>query len=190
MIKQNSCLVIVDVQNDFCPGGALAVSEGDEVVPVLNSWVKRFKAAKLPVAYTQDWHPKDHCSFAQNGGIWPVHCVQGTSGADFHKDLMIEGEVFRKGFLKDREAYSGFDATLEGKPDSPTLGQWLKEKGIERIYVGGIATDYCVKATVLDGLDQGFKVTLIRSGVRAVNVNPGDGERAIREMIQKGAEVL
>ena len=189
MIAKDSCLVIVDVQNDFCPGGALAVPEGDEVIPKINSWVKRFQEAKLPVVYTQDWHPKNHCSFRENGGIWPPHCVQGTRGAELHPDLIMDGTIFRKGFLPDKEAYSGFDGTLEGKPGNPALGQWLRENGVKRLYVGGLATDYCVKATVLDGLKQGFQVILIRQGVRAVNVNLGDGDRVIEEMVRSGAEV-
>lgn len=189
MIAKDSCLVIVDVQNDFCPGGALAVPGGDEVIPEINFWVKRFQEAKLPVVYTQDWHPKKHCSFQENGGIWPPHCVQGTRGVELHPDLIIDGTIFRKGFLPDKEAYSGFDGTLEGKPGNPALGQWLRENGVKRLYVGGLATDYCVKATVLDGLKQGFQVILIRQGVRAVNVNLGDVDRAIEEMIRSGAEV-
>ena len=189
MIAKDSCLVIVDVQNDFCPGGALSVPGGDEVIPKINSWVKRFQEAKLPVVYTQDWHPKNHCSFRENGGIWPPHCVQGTRGAELHPDLIMDGTIFRKGFLPDKEAYSGFDGTLEGKPGNPALGQWLRENGVKRLYVGGLATDYCVKATVLDGLKQGFQVILIRQGVRAVNVNLGDGDRAIEEMVRSGAEV-
>ena len=189
MIAKDSCLVIVDVQNDFCPGGALSVPGGDEVIPKINSWVKRFQEAKLPVVYTQDWHPKNHCSFRENGGIWPPHCVQGTRGAELHPDLIMDGTIFRKGFLPDKEAYSGFDGTLEGKPGNPALGQWLRENGVKRLYVGGLATDYCVKATVLDGLKQGFQVILIRQGVRAVNVNLGDGDRVIEEMVRSGAEV-
>ena len=189
MIAKDTCLVIVDVQNDFCPGGALAVPGGDEVIPVINSWIRRFQEAGSPIAYTQDWHPKNHCSFRENGGIWPPHCVQRTRGAEFHPDLVVDGTIFRKGFLPDKEAYSGFDGTLDGKLGNPALGQWLRENGVKCLYVGGLATDYCVKAAVLDGIKEGFQVILIRQGIRAVNVNTGDGDRAIEEMVESGAQV-
>ncbi len=201
-------LVIVDVQKDFCQGGALAVKEGDQVVPVLNRWISSFVARGLPVAYTQDWHPKGHCSFSDQGGVWPAHCVQGEEGAAFHPALdcsCLDPEdahgghdprpdsvaaVFRKGFLRDKEAYSGFDGRLNGQKDALTLGQWLRSNGVTKIYVGGLATDYCVKATLLDGIKSGFDAALIEDGVRAVNVSPSDGERAIGEMAKEGAEVV
>jgi nicotinamidase/pyrazinamidase len=185
-IGEGDCLVVVDVQNDFCPGGALGVAEGDQVVPVLNAWIREFHKKGLPVIYTQDWHPQDHCSFAGNGGIWPPHCVQGTKGADFHPDLVVQGEICRKGFVTDAEAYSGFDGRVGGL-DGPTLGTWLKQRAVARIFVGGLATDYCVKATVLDGIGNGLEVAVLRDGIRAVNVNEGDGEKAIAEMAGAGA---
>ena len=189
-----AALVVVDVQNDFCPGGALAVPRGDEVVPVLNRWVEAFTAAGRPVVYTQDWHPAGHISFRERGGPWPVHCVQGTPGAAFHPDLVVQGVVFRKGFDREREAYSGFDGALargEGAVDPGTgLAGWLRQQGVRRLYVGGLATDYCVRATVLDGLASGFEVAVLVPAVRAVDVKPGDGERALREMQDKGARLV
>ncbi|MFO7275307.1 MAG: nicotinamidase [Bacillota bacterium] len=189
-----AALVIVDVQNDFCPGGALAVPRGDEVVPVLNGWVEAFTAAGRPVVYTQDWHPEGHISFRERGGPWPVHCVQGTRGADFHPGLAVRGTVFRKGFDRDREAYSGFDGALargeRGVDPGTGLAGWLRERGVRRLYVGGLATDYCVRATVLDGLAAGFEVSVLIPAVRAVDVEPGDGDRALREMQEKGARLV
>lgn len=191
--EPDAALIVVDVQNDFCPGGALAVKDGDAVVPVLNEWIRRFAAAGRPVVYTQDWHPADHCSFKEQGGIWPVHCVQGSPGADFHKDLVVQGVVFRKAFSRDKEGYSGFDGRLSGGGDleaQPDLASWLKERGVRKVYVGGLATDYCVRATVLDALRHGFEAVLIRNGSRAVNVSPGDEEKAVAEMQAAGAAVI
>ncbi|GAB6876688.1 bifunctional nicotinamidase/pyrazinamidase [Thermaerobacter litoralis] len=186
-----AALVVVDVQNDFCPGGALAVPAGDQVVAPLNRWIAAFRAAGRTVVYTQDWHPQDHVSFRARGGPWPVHCVQGTPGAAFHPALRVEGTVFRKGFDPDREAYSGFDGALaEGERDvrpEVTLADWLRERGVRHLYVGGLATDYCVRATVLDGLREGFQVTVLVPAVRAVDVTPGDGQRALAEMEARGA---
>lgn len=199
--NEKRALVVVDVQKDFCPGGALAVPGGDDVVTALNGWIRRFVQDGLPVAFTLDWHPAGHCSFRSSGGIWPAHCVQDQPGSAFHAELLVPQAalreagaepsvgVFRKGFLLDGEAYSGFDGRLNGEADGPTLGEWLKAQGIGRICVGGLATDYCIKATVLDGLKQGFKVSIIKEGMRAVDVNPRDGERAIEEMLSSGAQV-
>jgi len=203
-IPEGSCLVVVDVQNDFCPGGSLGVPRGDEVVFVLNAWIRRFQERGLPVVYTKDWHPADHCSFRPKGGPWPPHCVQDSGGSDFHPDLMVKGPVFVKGFDPGREAYSGFEARLQKdetgsivRPEAegrqaglPLLGEWLRQQRVKRIYVGGLATDYCVKATVLDGLKEGFEVILVKDAVRAVDVNQRDGERAVKEMIEAGAEIV
>ncbi|EKP95482.1 bifunctional nicotinamidase/pyrazinamidase [Thermaerobacter subterraneus] len=187
----DAALVVVDVQNDFCPGGALAVPQGDQVVPVLNRWIGAFHAAGRPVVFTQDWHPSGHVSFREQGGPWPVHCVQGSPGAAFHPDLQVRGTVFRKGFAPDREAYSGFDGALAageaGVRPEVTLAGWLRQQGVRHLYVGGLATDYCVRATVLDGLREGFRVTVLVPAVRAVDVTPGDGERALAEMEAHGA---
>lgn len=187
-IDSASCLIVVDVQRDFCPGGALGVNGGDEIVPVLNLWIHQFLKKNLPVLYTQDWHPQDHISFLDQGGIWPPHCVQSTPGASFCPGLTVQGEICRKGYLKDCEAYSGFDGSV-GALGGPSLHQWLKKKKVSRIYAGGLATDYCVKATVLDGLKKGYQVTVLKNAIRAVNVKPGDAEKALDEMAKTGAVI-
>ena len=184
-MKVNSAtdaLIVVDVQNDFCPGGALAVPEGDRVVPVLNALLRR--AGLLAVA-TRDWHPPDHCSFVTQGGPWPVHCVAGTPGAEFHAALeksRIEHLITNKATTRDQEAYSGFQGT--------DLADLLHGRGIRRLLVGGLATDYCVKATALDGRKEGFEVYLLTDASRAVDVQPGDGDRAIAEMRAAGVNPL
>ena len=175
---RTDALVLVDVQNDFCPGGALPVPDGDRVVPVLNSLLRQ--GGLLAVA-TRDWHPADHCSFAAQGGPWPVHCVAGTPGAAFHPDLdlgRIEHIITNKATTRDEEAYSGFQGT--------DLAAFLRGRGIKRIFVGGLATDYCVKATALDGRKDGLEVYLLTDAIRAVNVQPGDGGRAVAEMRAAG----
>lgn len=183
-LKPGDALIVVDVQNDFCPGGALAVAEGDQVVPVLNRWLSKAHEADIPIFASRDWHPPDHISFQQQGGPWPPHCVQGTHGAEFHPDLNLPAEtaiVTLKGDKPDRDAYSAFDGT--------NLASELRARNVKRLWVGGIATDYCVKATVLDGLQEGFDVRVIEDAIRAVNVNPDDGQRAINDMRQAGAMV-
>ena len=177
-------LVIVDVQNDFLPGGALAVPHGDEVVPVLNRWIERFTARGLPVIATRDWHPPDHCSFQARGGPWPPHCVAGTEGAAFAPGLRLPQDtlVISKATEPDREAYSGFEGTA--------LAERLRDLGARRLFVGGLATDYCVLSTVRDARREGFEVVLIEDGVRAVDVQPGDGERALEEMRRLGAALV
>jgi len=179
-------LVIVDTQNDFCPGGALAVPNGDQVVPVLNEYARRFAEEALPIFASRDWHPEKTVHFKDYGGKWPPHCIQGTRGAEFHPDLKLpEGTVIiSKGMDPNEDAYSVFQGRdPEGKP----FAQALREKGVEHLYVGGLATDYCVRATVLAALQEGFRVTLLLDAVRGVDVNPGDSERAIQEMIAAGA---
>jgi nicotinamidase/pyrazinamidase len=175
---RTDALVLVDVQVDFCPGGALPVPEGDRVVPVLTTLLRR--AGVLAVA-TRDWHPADHCSFASRGGPWPVHCVAGTPGAAFHPDLdlgRIEHVITNKATTRDEEAYSGFQGT--------DLAALLRARGTRRIFVGGLATDYCVKATTLDARKEGFEVFLLTDAIRAVDVQPGDGDRALAEMRAAG----
>lgn len=193
-IRDSDALIVVDVQNDFCPGGALGVPGGDEVVGVLNEWIRKFRERGLPVVYTQDWHPENHISFSDRGGPWPHHCVQGSAGAGFHKDLAVEGVVFRKGHDSEKEAYSGFDGHLvrdDGTIDtSVDLATWLKERGVKRIFVGGLTTDYCVRATVLDGLAAGFEAVVLEEASRPVDVEPGDGEKALQEMEEAGAKRL
>ena len=185
-MQAKDALIIVDVQNDFCPGGALAVSGGDEVVLVLNRAIERFTKAGLPIFATRDWHPEKTNHFKAYGGIWPVHCVQGTRGAEFHAGLELGKDtvVVSAGMVPDEDGYSGFQAR---DPSGARLAELLHRKGVERIIVGGLATDYCVKHTVLDGLKEGFKVLLLADAIRAVNLEPHDGELAIAEMIRAGA---
>lgn len=190
--ESDSALIVVDVQNDFCPGGALGVADGDSVVPVLNKWIEAFRAAGRPVVYTQDWHPVGHASFTDQGGIWPVHCVQDTDGAAFHSDLVVDGYVFRKAFARELEGYSGFDGRLANNPsgESPGLAAWLKSEGVRKVYVGGLTTDYCVRATVLDARENDFEAVFIADGSRPVNREAGDDERAIGDMRAAGATVI
>jgi len=180
-IDKHTALVVVDVQKDFCPGGALAVREGDKVVPVLNKYIEKFRKAGAPIIFTRDWHPPDHSSFKAQGGPWPPHCIQNSDGAKFHPNLSIplEGEIVSKADKKD-EAYSFFQGT--------DLAAKLQRRGIKRLLVGGLATDYCVKETVLDGLKHGFGVYHLDDASRGVEVNPGDSERALKEMMAKGAK--
>ena len=176
-------LIVVDVQNDFCPGGALAVNNGDEVVPPLNRLMSEFLERGEPVFKSRDWHPLKTKHFAAYGGTWPVHCVQGTKGAEFHPQLIddIHVRTISKG-LGDENNYSAFDGT--------DLALQLQRLGVEEVWVGGLATDYCVKNTVLDALKEGLRVKALQDAMRAVELQPGDGERAIEEMRAAGAEVV
>jgi nicotinamidase/pyrazinamidase len=177
-------LLIVDVQNDFCPGGSLAVDDGDTVVRVLNRWISVAGKAGVPVYASRCWHPKGHASFAERGGPWPPHCIQNTRGADFHPDLTLPsgGAIISKGTDVDRDDYSAFH--------SPELAERLRRDGVRRLWVGGLALDYCVRATVLDAVKAGFEVFLIRAATRAVDVETGDGERALSEMRAAGATIV
>jgi nicotinamidase/pyrazinamidase len=176
-------LIVVDVQNDFCPGGSLAVEHGDEVVAPLNRLIKEFLARGEPVYKSRDWHPAKTKHFTAYGGTWPVHCVQETHGAEFHAELSDDPRVHvvSKG-LGDEDNYSAFDGT--------TLAEDLRREGVEEVWVGGLATDYCVKNTVLDALRAGFRVRAISEAMRAVNLQPGDDARAIEEMKRAGAEIV
>ena len=175
-------LLIVDPQVDFCPGGALPAPDGDAIFPAVN---RASRALSLVVA-SRDWHPPDHCSFRERGGPWPPHCVAGTPGAEFHPDLDQSRlqEVFSKATEPDREAYSAFQGTTS---DGTDLGHWLRQRGIRRLYVAGLATDYCVRASVLDALGEGFEVVVLTDAIRAVDARPGDGDRALAEMRAAGA---
>jgi nicotinamidase/pyrazinamidase len=183
-----NALVIVDVQNDFCPGGALGVNNGDEIVPVLNRYIEKFTAARLPVIATRDWHPEKTTHFKEYGGVWPVHCVQQTNGAAFYTDLMLPQDAIlvSKGMAADEDSYSAF----HGKDDSGVpLSELLRKLGVKRIFVGGLATDYCVKFTALDGIKQGFAVVVLGDAIRGVNLKPGDSEQAIQAMRKAGAVI-
>jgi nicotinamidase/pyrazinamidase len=174
-------LLAVDVQNDFLPGGALGVPRGDEVVPVLNRYVAAFRASGLPIFASRDWHPPNHCSFREQGGIWPVHCVVGTKGAEFHPDFLLAPStiVISKATDHKREAYSAFEGT--------TLDEHLRKTGVRRLFIGGLATDYCVLNTVRDAIKRGYPVCLLLDGTRAVNLQPDDGRKAEEEMVRLGA---
>jgi nicotinamidase-related amidase len=172
-------LIVVDVQNDFTPGGALAVTDGDQIIEAVNRLARQ---APLVIA-TRDWHPPDHGSFAERGGIWPVHCVRDTPGAQLHPDLDARFDaIIDKGRAPDQEGYSGFE-------DTP-LEQLLRERGVDTVHIVGLALDYCVKATALAARAAGFDVVVHREATRAVEVAPGDGDRALEELRAAGVEVV
>ncbi len=182
-------LVIVDVQNDFCPGGTLAVPDGDRVAAPLSRLAKSFAAAGLPVFASRDWHPPDTSHFQLFGGPWPVHCVRDTPGAAFHPGLHLPetAVVLSKGMDPAADGYSAFEGVSEaGLP----LADILAANGVQHLCIGGLATDYCVRATVLEALARGFGVTLLVDAVAGVDLQPGDAERAIREMEAAGARLL
>ena len=181
---RHDALIAVDVQKDFLPGGNLGVSEGDQVIPVISELIDVFREAGRPIFATRDWHPEDHCSFVDRGGSWPPHCVQETEGAEFADDLNIDDSVtvISKGSDRDVESYSGFHDT--------DLAERLRNIDVKRIIVAGLTTDYCVLQTVLDGREGGFDVVVVEGGIRAVNVEPGDGDRAIERMRESGATIL
>ena len=183
-LQPGDVLLVTDIQNDFLPGGALAVAGGDEVVPVLNRYVDAFQSQGLPVYATRDWHPLRHCSFYAQGGPWPVHCVAGTHGADFAAALTLPPNttVISKATSRDREAYSSFQGT--------DLDSHLREAGIRRLFIGGLTTDYCVLNTVRDARRLGYEVFVLADAIRAVDVRSGDGQRAEAEMVSLGAQFI
>jgi len=179
----HAALLVVDLQRDFCPGGALPVKDGDAVVPGVNRIIDAFDRLGLPIFFTRDWHPSSHISFRSQGGVWPPHCVQGTPGAGFHPDLDIprEAAIISKGTRPNTEAYSGFQGT--------DLQSRLEKAGVDEIFLGGLATDYCVRESCLDARRAGFAVNVLRDCVKAVNVKPDDGAKALREMREAGAGI-
>jgi nicotinamidase/pyrazinamidase len=176
-------LVVVDVQRDFLPGGARGVPAGDEVIAPLNRAISLFERAGLPIFYSRDWHPANHVSFKARGGPWPRHCVAGTDGAAFAQTLRVPpgAVIVSKGTSPDRDVESAFQDT--------TLAPQLRAAGARRLYVGGLATDFCVRATVLAARREGFDVRVIADAIRAVDVQPGDGQRALQEMQFSGARI-
>jgi nicotinamidase/pyrazinamidase len=185
---RDAALIVVDVQNDFCDGGSLAVTAGQAVVPVLNAYGERFAAAGRPTFASRDWHPPQTRHFREFGGVWPPHCVRGTHGAEFHPDLVLpKGTLIAsKGMEPSEDAYSAFQARLDS---GAGLAEALRGTGVQRIYIGGLATDYCVRSTVLDALNEGFAATVLIDASRGVNLQPHDAEDALQEMVAAGAGV-
>lgn len=182
----DAALLVVDVQKDFCPGGALPVPRGDEVVPVLNRYIEWFRESGRPVYLSRDWHPATTTHFQEWGGPWPPHCVQGTTGAEFHPELDVPPEaiIVSKGMSPDRDSYSAFQAS---DPDGTSLADSLRRRGVRTLHVGGLATDYCVKASVMDALEEGLDTVLLVDAIRGIDVSEGDVGRAIDEMRSAGA---
>jgi nicotinamidase/pyrazinamidase len=182
-MTKRRALLIVDVQNDFCPGGALGVADGDQVIAPLNRLAHEFLNRGDVVVKSRDWHPATTKHFAAYGGTWPVHCVQETAGAEFHHALIDDPRIIiiSKG-TGDEDSYSTFDGT--------DLAERLRAQGVEEVWLGGLATDYCVKNSALDALSEGFRVKVIEDAIRAVNLKPGDDARAMEEMRSAGAEII
>lgn len=182
MLADHDALLIVDVQRDFLPGGALAVPGGDDVVPVLAAVGGAFSAAKLPIVASRDWHPPDHCSFREHGGPWPSHCVAGTPGAELDPGLGLPpgARIVDKAVATDKDAYSAFEGT--------DLDAWLRDKGVERLFIGGLATEYCVLNTAADAIRNGYDVVLIEDAIRAIDDT--DGRRAIDSLRDMNAATI
>jgi nicotinamidase/pyrazinamidase len=182
-VKQGAsdALIVVDIQNDFLPGGNLAVPQGDEIIPAFHLYLEAAKSKNLPVFASRDWHPQKHCSFKAQGGLWPSHCVADSEGARFPPGLSLpfSAVIISKGTEIDHDAYSGFEGT--------DLDEKLRSANITRLFIGGLATDYCVLNTVRDALKLGYKVFLLKDAIRAVNVQPEDGRKAEEEMTRLGA---
>ena len=187
-MAEKVALLVVDVQNDFTPGGALAVPEGDQVVPVMNRYLENFHQAGWPIYASRDWHPRVTKHFKEYGGIWPPHCIQDTRGAAFHPELRLPSEavVVSKGMDPEKDSYSAFDGA---DPAGVPFAEVLRAAKVERLYVGGLATDYCVKWSVLEALRRGFQATVLIDASLGVNLRPHDSERAIAEMVRAGAVV-
>lgn len=186
MSMTGTALLIVDIQKDFCPGGALGIPEGDLIIPFVNSYLRLFRKYALPIFVTRDWHPPITSHFRKFGGKWPVHCVQDTEGARFHPGMELppDAVILSKGTSPDRDEYSAFSATTDsGHP----LHRLLNEKQIHTLYIGGLATDYCIRETTLEALKAGLSVTLLEDAVRGVDMEPGDSARATAEMLTAGA---
>ena len=188
-MKIKKALLIVDVQNDFCPGGALGIKDGDEIIPVINKYIKIFAAKKLPVFASRDWHPKKTAHFKKFGGVWPVHCIQDTKGAKFHPKLKLPKEVILlyKGMDPEKDSYSAFQAQDQ---NGMSLPNFLRILDIKELYIAGLATDYCVKFTTHDAIREGFKVKILLDAIKGVNLKPNDSEIAIREMVKIGAKKI
>jgi nicotinamidase/pyrazinamidase len=186
--EPGDAVLLVDPQNDFCSGGSLPVPEGERVMPVLTAWAAEAARAGIPVFVSRDWHPLRTTHFREFGGAWPPHCVAGTPGAEFHPDLRLpEGVIVVSGGTGETEdGYSAFEARDVA---GTHLADLLRQRGVRHLYVMGLATDYCVKASVLDARTEGLQVTVVPEGIRAVDLQPGDGERALDEMRAAGATI-
>uniref|UniRef100_C6DYL9 nicotinamidase n=1 Tax=Geobacter sp. (strain M21) TaxID=443144 RepID=C6DYL9_GEOSM len=187
-MQRRGALLVVDAQVDFCPGGALPVPRGDQVILALNRYLDLFKRRSAPIFASRDWHPKLSKHFKENGGEWPVHCVQGTLGAEFHPSLVLPSDtiVISKGMASWDDGYSAMQGVTENGTPFVML---LRHMELDRLYVGGLATDFCVRQTVLEALKAGFEVTLLTDAVGGVDLRPGDSERAVAEMIHSGADI-
>jgi nicotinamidase/pyrazinamidase len=189
MANEKAALLIVDVQKDFCPGGALAAPGGDRIIPALNRHLGEARERDMPVYASRDWHPAVTSHFKEYGGEWPPHCVQGSAGAQFHGDLKLPADaiVISKGDDAAKPGYSAFDGhTSDGK----AFLHDLRDRHVTRLYVGGIATDYCVKATALDAAQAGLDVRVLRDAITGIDVQPGDADRALEDMSRAGAQVV
>ncbi|AHF81023.1 nicotinamidase [Thermococcus paralvinellae] len=173
-------LIIVDMQKDFMPGGALPVPDGDKIIPKVEEYIKKFKEKGALIVATRDWHPPNHISFKEQGGPWPRHCVQNTEGAKFVVKLPEDAIIISKADKPDKEAYSGFEGT--------NLAEMLKENGIRKVYICGVATEYCVRATALDALRYGFEVYILKDAIKGIN--PEDEEKVLKELEKKGAKII
>jgi nicotinamidase/pyrazinamidase len=185
-LRSSKALIVVDVQNDFCPGGALGIRDGDRIIPALNRYIEFFAREGSLVIATRDWHPEITRHFQQFGGVWPVHCVQESPGAQFHPDLKLHDGVLMlsKGMDPEEDSYSAFQAV-----DSVggLLADLLKSLGVRRVYIGGLATDYCVKHSALDALKKGLDVYILADAIAGVNLQPDDSSLAMEEMVRRGA---
>ncbi len=181
-LNEHDALLITDIQNDFLPGGALPVAGGDKIIPVVNGYIAHFQYAKAHIIASRDWHPANHVSFKNQGGLWPEHCVQGTQGAKFSPNMKLPKHtiVISKAIDPAHEAYSAFDTT--------NLDVELQRLGIKRLFVAGLATDYCVVNTVLDARNLGFETFVLIDATLGINVNPGDVDRAVEAMAKSGAK--
>jgi nicotinamidase/pyrazinamidase len=187
-MNDQHALIIVDFQNDFLPGGALAVPDGNKIIPVLNEYISLFINHHLPIIATRDWHPRKTRHFKQYGGLWPPHCIQNTWGAQFHPDLHLPSDtiIISKGTGEAQEGYSGFEGVdHSGKP----LIDVLKDNQIFHLSIGGLATDYCVKATVIESAKFGFRVNLLTDAIMGIDIQPFDSRKAIDEMVIHGANL-
>ncbi len=189
MVARKPALLVVDVQNDFCPGGSLAVPEGDLVVPKANRAMDIFERRGLPILLTRDWHPRETKHFKEFGGAWPPHCVQGTKGARFHPDLRVPKQalVLSKGMDPEQDSYSGFQAFSANGRDLESV---FHDLGVDELFLCGLATDYCVRATSLDARRRGMRVRVLGDAIRGVDIKPGDSEAALKELRNAGVQLV